>query len=510
MFTDQDLDQIRERGSDLAEVNQQIQNFVEGFPFMDLQKAATVDDGIIRLSQEEVDSYLQQYQTALADKKIVKFVPASGAASRMFKALFAFMNTYSPEQRAEFEEKQAPKDAFTFIDRIEDFAFTPSLKKTFQNGDFGHVIESGHYGTVIDHLLTSAGLNYGQLPKGLLEFHSYGAATRTPVEEHLVEAANYATQQGGTAWLHFTVSPEHRSRFEAHLAEVMPKYQEEFGVKFDVTFSEQKSSTDTIAVDMENQPFRLDDGSILFRPGGHGALLENLDDLEGDIFFIKNIDNVVPDRIKEETYRYKQALGGLLLEVQAQVFTYLEKLEAGETSLKSEIEEFLKTKLYTLPPAGYADWSEEDQIAFLKSKLDRPMRICGMVKNEGEPGGGPFWTQNSDGTVSLQIVESAQIDKDNADQMALMQNATHFNPVDLVCATKDRHGKDYELLNFRDPQTGFIAYKSKDGRELKAQELPGLWNGAMANWSTIFVEVPIITFNPVKTVNDLLRDQHQG
>ncbi|MEM9987451.1 MAG: DUF4301 family protein, partial [Bacteroidota bacterium] len=346
--------------------------------------------------------------------------------------------------------------------------------------------------------------------KGLLQFHQYDNHTRTPAEEHLVEAANYATIGGGTAYLHFTVSPEHRERFQALIDEKKDHYERLFGVTLDVSFSEQKPSTDTIAVDMENQPFRMDDGGILFRPGGHGALIENLNDIDADLVFIKNIDNVVPDRIKGETYRYKQAIAGKLLEYQQQIFAYLSALdEGGDENLIEEVEKFLKEVLCVLPAEDYLTQNLSEKIESLKALLDRPIRVCGMVKNEGEPGGGPFWVKNGKGVISLQIAESAQIDTDDPEQKGIMANATHFNPVDLVCSLRNRQGEKYDLLNFRDPSTGFIAYKSKNGRELKAQELPGLWNGAMANWNTIFVEVPIVTFNPVKIVNDLLRPNHQ-
>lgn len=507
MFQDKDLQQIQARGSDLAVVEQQIANFEQGFPFLDIIKAATIGDGIIRLSEEEVSQYGEQYLQSLNQLRVVKFVPASGAASRMFKALFAFLNEYKATREA-FEAIQSDKAIATFFDRLKDFAFIEDLMATFgANGAFTQLDEVEAPGQIIAHLLTDKGLDYGQLPKGLLKFHSYENGARTPVEEHLVEAANYATVQGGTAYLHFTVSPEHQEKFEQHIAEVKAGYEATFDVKLDISFSIQKPSTDTIAVDMENQPFRLDDGQLLFRPGGHGALIENLNDIDADLMFIKNIDNVVPDRIKGATYEYKKALAGVLLNFRQRIVGYL-----GQEPTEAWVEEvstFVEKDLCVLPPTTYASMSQEEKVAYLKGKLNRPMRVCGMVKNEGEPGGGPFWSRNSDGSVSLQIGETAQIDKGNPGQLAIMQNATHFNPVDLVCATRDKDGNPFDLLSFRDPQTGFISSKSKDGRDLKAQELPGLWNGAMSDWNTLFVEVPIITFNPVKTVNDLLRDQHQ-
>ena len=431
-------------------------------------------------------------------------MPASGAASRMFKALFAFLHEYEPTEDA-YAGIEKDSAIATFFARLPDFAFFEDLNQSV--GGVENLSKLQAPSQIVSHLLTEAGMEYGQLPKGLLKFHAYEDGARTPVEEHLVEAANYATVSGGTAYLHFTVSPEHQSRLEDHISEVKSSYESRFGVKLEVSFSIQKPSTDTIAVDMENQPFREEDGSLLFRPGGHGALIENLNEIDADLIFIKNIDNVVPDRIKEPTYQYKKALAGVLLEIQEKIFAYLN--QPATDSWRKEVSEFVEKSLCASPPENYERMGQEEQAAYLRNKLNRPIRICGMVKNEGEPGGGPFWAKNPDGSVSLQIGETAQIDKSNPAQLSIMKNATHFNPVDLVCATRDKDGNGFDLLQYRDPQTGFISFKSKNGRDLKAQELPGLWNGAMSDWNTLFVEVPIITFNPVKTVNDLLREQHQ-
>lgn len=509
MFTEKDLTQIQSRGSDLATVEQQVKNFETGFPYLEIIKAATVNDGILRLNEAAIAQAVARYESQLGEKKTVKFVPASGAASRMFKALFSFMESYdgSEEAKQAFETQKGP--VHEFFERLEDFAFYDSLDATFGEESLAELKAQGEYVRILKHLLTDEGLGYGQLPKGLLEFHAYDDGSRTPMEEHLVEAANYATRQGGIGYLHFTVSPEHRDRFEELVKDQKSHYETLYGVKLAVSFSEQKPATDTIAVDMENRPFREDDDSLLFRPGGHGALIENLNDIQADIVFIKNIDNVVPDRLKPTTYTYKKAIAGVLLEFQEKIFSYLKALQQPSMELLLEVETFMKETLCFLPAPAYADMDQAGKAAYLREKLHRPIRVCGMVKNEGEPGGGPFWVKNSDGSISLQIVESAQIDTDNPDQKAIMQNATHFNPVDLVCAHQDHTGEDFDLLRYRDPSTGFIAYKSKSGRDLKAQELPGLWNGAMAQWNTIFMEVPIETFNPVKTVNDLLREQHQ-
>ncbi|MCB0841636.1 MAG: DUF4301 family protein [Bacteroidetes bacterium] len=513
MFFEKDLAQIEERGSNLSEVELQIKNFQTGFPFLKVVKAATIGDGIIKLNQSQIEHFSRLYETNLPNKKVVKFVPASGAASRMFKSLFSFMESYkgTDEDQAKLESDQGFQSVFNFFQRIEDFAFFDELQEALKDhGSISELIEQKKHALIVEYLLTEKGLDYGSLPKGLLAFHSYGDTSRTPALEHLVEAANYGTTKGGKAYLHLTVSPEHRQKFTSHINAKKTSIEDHFGVSIDVSYSEQKPSTDTIAVDLENQPFRESDGTILFRPGGHGALIENLNEIDADIVFIKNIDNVVPDKIKGITYTYKKALAGVLLDFQHKIFHYLSVLENNQDVDLAEIESFLEKEICLLPPSGYSSYSKTEKVSYLKNKLNRPIRICGMVKNEGEPGGGPFWAENNDGSVSLQIAESAQIDQNDPTQNSLMQNATHFNPVDLICSFKDQNGNAFNLLKYRDPQTGFISGKSKDGKELKAQELPGLWNGAMSDWNTIFVEVPIETFNPVKTVNDLLREQHQN
>jgi hypothetical protein len=491
MFTEKDLAQIEKRGSDLATVKGQIDNFITGFPFLKAQKAATIGDGLIKLSDAEVDEMVNFFDSQSSKKKLLKFVPASGAASRMFKALFAAKDEGKMDAAVE-----------TYIKEINKFAFAESLKSVT-----GGKVDAQ---SLLNGLLNPEGLDYGSLPKGLLEFHQYEDGTRTAVEEHMVEGAAYANRNG-RARLHFTVSPEHKSRFKRLLAKVKSAYGEKYGVNFSFTFSEQKKSTDTIAVNMDNSPFRLEDGSLLFRPAGHGALLENLNDQDADVIFIKNIDNVVPDHLKPETIKYKKALAGLLLSYQKQLFNFAKRLDKAEISdyTRQKALSFLKNEMNVVPPKGFRNWSSEDKLAYAKSKINRPIRVCGMVKNVGEPGGGPFWAQNADESVSLQIVESAQINFKNLKQSEIFQNATHFNPVDLIVSTKNFKRENFDLLKFRDPKTGFITDKSLSGKTLKAQELPGLWNGAMANWNTLFVEVPLITFNPVKTVNDLLRKEHQ-
>ncbi|MEM6841050.1 MAG: DUF4301 family protein [Bacteroidota bacterium] len=516
MFTNQDKAQLEQRGTDLAVAEQQIQNFKEGFPDLEIVKAATINDGILKLGDDLSDEYVRSYEETSPSKKVVKFVPASGAASRMFKHLFQFQQSYSgsDEDYEKLVSDPEQRKVFEFFKRINDFAFYDDLAQVHQQKNMGlnETILQRRYVEVLDSLLNEDGMNYGSLPKGLLKFHPYGTTSRTPVEEHLVEGANYARDQNNNVYLHFTVSPEHRKAFEAHIAQVKGHFEKHFGVRYYVTFSEQKPSTDTLAVDMNNEPFREENGEILFRPGGHGALIENLNDMEADLVFIKNIDNVVPDRLKDETFHNKKLLGGVLLSYQQKVFEYLNLLDASEEISEDKLEEmreFVEDQLCVLPAQVFSSMDGAQKVAFLEGVLDRPIRVCGMVKNEGEPGGGPFWAVNPNSSTSLQIVESAQINMDDPAQKSVWENATHFNPVDIVCSMKNHRGKKFDLINFVNTQASFISKKSKDGKELKAQELPGLWNGSMADWNTIFVEVPIVTFNPVKTVNDLLREQHQ-
>jgi hypothetical protein len=445
MFTPSDLAQLEARGISVEKAEKQLHSFANGFPELDIVSAAAVGNGVLNPTEEEIDAYVKAWQDYLDEgHTVLKFVPASGAASRMFKDLFEYLET---GEKTKFIEK--------FLCEKEHFAFAPQLAGLDEQAAVSHLLKD---------------MNYGNLPKGLLLFHSYEDGARTPALEHLVEGAMYAASKGEVN-IHFTVSHEHLPLFQAHLAENKATYEEKLGVKFHISYSEQKPSTDTLAANPDGTPFRTTDGKLLFRPGGHGALIENLNEQSADVIFIKNIDNVVPDRLKGDTIRYKQLLAGVLVAEQKKVF---EKLQDPN-----------------LAP-------EE------KAKLQRPLRVCGVVKNTGEPGGGPFLVREEDGTISCQILESSQISNP-----ALMQQATHFNPVDLVCATRDADGKPYYLPDFVDEKTGFISHKSKDGKELLALELPGLWNGAMSRWNTIFVEVPISTFNPVKTVNDLLRLEHQ-
>lgn len=509
MFSEKDLQQIASMGLTPEKTLQQIENFRKGFPKTKLLDAATVDNGgIIRMSDSEIMRYSSAYKSLAKGKKILKFVPASGAATRMFKDLYAFSSTYFGV--AYNFEKEFPT-VKEFLQHIRTFAFFEDLKDCMERSslDFGDYMDRGDFTTVINYLLKEQYLGYGSLPKALLKFHRYGEISRTPLEEHIVEGASYARCDDGKVHLHFTVSPEHKPLFRKKIAEVKKYYESNLNIKLDITFSEQKHYTDIIAVDEYNNPIRDDNGQLVFRPGGHGALIENLNECNADIIFIKNIDNVVPDWMKHTTIIYKQVLAGLLMELQSQTFKYLRILNQKPDKKKiQEIARFAKNKLKISLPDGFTKLSANEQIKLLRQKMNRPMRICGMVKNQGEPGGGPFFTENSRGIKSLQVVETAQINRKDPEQEKILTSSTHFNPVDLVCATKDYNGRRFDLRKFVDPETGFISKKTKGAVTLKSQELPGLWNGAMAEWITLFVEVPLATFNPVKTVNDLLRKEH--
>ncbi len=505
MLSNSDLKQLAQKGITPEQIENQLQEFKTGFPFLRLEGPAAVGNGIVAPTEAECQDYVKTWNDYKAEgKKIVKFVPASGAASRMFKNMFAFLDADYDVPTTDFEKE--------YFDNIEKFAFYGALDEVCKKNEgkgIKELIAEGNYKAVVKNMLDKSGLNYGQLPKGLLLFHNYPEGPRTPMEEHLVEGALYA-ESGGEANVHFTVSHEHLQLFEQKVADKQAQYAQKYGIKYNISFSEQKPSTDTVAATPDNTPFRNEDGSLLFRPGGHGALIENLNEISADVVFIKNIDNVVPDRLKPETVTYKQVIAGILVSLQKKVFQYLEILESGAYTHETleEIIRFVKHDL-CCKKKDIKNLEDAELVIFLKEKLNRPIRVCGVVKNVGEPGGGPFLTYNQDGTVSLQILESSQIDKTNEEYMRMFKEGTHFNPVDLVCAIKDYKGKPFNLPEYVDKTTGFISSKSKNGKELKALELPGLWNGAMSNWNTIFVEVPLGTFNPVKTVNDLLREQHQ-
>lgn len=513
MFSPKDLQQIELKGMNLNQIENQITNFKTGFPFINLKAAATPGHGLKVFGAKDAKELIDEYSDAMEDKSILKFVPASGAASRMFKHLFEFRDDLISGKTKELPQNSGFNSVSYFFGHLKEFAFFPDLKEIMKsnNLDIMDMLDKKNYLSILNFLLNENGLDYAALPKGLLKFHKYTDGNRRSIEEHLVEGAVYGKGNSGEVNIHFTVSPEHQKKFEEAIDLNTPKYANQYQVNFNIAFSQQKPSTDTISVDLNNEPFREDDGSLVFRPGGHGALIENLNELEADIIFIKNIDNIVPDKHREITYNYKKLIGSYLIQIQDTVFDYLESLEIGDfdDDLLKEIYDFMENELFIQVPDYLKVKELMEQVDWAYQMLNRPIRVCGMVKNEGEPGGGPFLVEDENGIESLQIVESSQIDFSNKQQAEIVKSATHFNPVDLVCGVYDFKDNKFDLKEFVDPKTGFVSIKSKNGKDLKAQELPGLWNGAMADWITVFVEVPIETFNPVKIINDLLRPMHQ-
>jgi hypothetical protein len=517
-FTDEDLREIKEHGLTLEEVERQLELFRNPPPYLRLVRPCIPGDGIKVLEEQEMQDLEDIYQREVFKGRCIKFVPASGAASRMFNPLLLYMG-----QGREIEKESVAADAqrgnrdaqelLDFMNGVERFAFFRDLEPLMlkKGVPLQTLIERGQFADIVRFLLTEEGLGYANLPKALIKFHHYPGGDRTAFEEHLIEAVHYVADRSRSCSLHFTVSADHLIDFHDLLGRVKGAYEKQYKVSFRVGFSTQKKSTETLAVDMNNRPLRDADGRLVFRPGGHGALIENLNDLEGDIVFAKNIDNVVPDRLKSMTFKWKKILGGHLITLQNQIFTYMGKLSSGaeDPSFHREVENFLKNELFLqLPPSTVKEKPGEKRKA-LMARLDRPIRVCGMVRNQGEPGGGPFWVRDREGGTSCQIVETAQVDPEDKKQQAILASSTHFNPVDLVCGVRDWQQRPFDLRRYVDPTAVLISYKSQGGRDLKALEHPGLWNGAMARWITIFVEVPLITFNPVKTVNDLLRPEHQ-
>ena len=503
-LTPQDLQQIKQKGLSEEDIERQVRNFEQGFAYTQLIRPARIGDGIYQPGQVDMEHFQHTYRQAPGDVSVMKFVPASGAATRMFKSLFEYLENPAATN----------PEVETFVQNLAHFAFYDELRSSLQDKgkQLSQLIQNKDYPTIIRELTAEEGLGYGQLPKGLIKFHQYSDHSRTPAEEHLVEGAHYSCNPDQTAPIHFTVLPEHEEKFRNHLQATKKRYEESYDLTYRIDYSSQHESTDMVAVDMNNQLFRQSDGQLLFRPGGHGALLNNLNALEKDMVFIKNIDNVVPDRFKQTTFDYKKVLAGMLLEYQQETFQYLREMESKETfdpSRLPEILEFAQHRLNIFPPDNLDTLDEKALRDYLFARLNRPIRVCGMVKNQGEPGGGPFWVRDADGSLSLQIVEKPQINQNDPEQKQILEASTHFNPVDLVCGLKNYKGVPFDLFRYRDPSAGLISIKSMSGKKLKAQELPGLWNGGMAHWNTIFVEVPLITFNPVKTINDLLREEHQ-
>lgn len=515
-ITDNDIKLIKSKGLTVDKVLSQVEIFKNEIPFVALRSAATLDNGILKFSEHYQSELGKLYTSRLSNLETVKFVPASGAATRMFKDLFRFLDTYDYERESlnSYTNHEKADAIRLFLIGLEKFPFYTLVMEKIKSAypKFESLSEGRQLYIFIEMMLKEKGLNYGTFPKGLLPFHKYADSTSTSFEEHLYEAAGYNTNDKGDSQLHFTISKEHLEAFKDEFERIKKKVEEKTNTNFSITYSFQKPETDTIAVTKDNEPFRTEDGSLLFRPGGHGALIENLNDLDADIIYIKNIDNVVVRKYQDEVSSYKKVLAGKLIEIQDEVFRILHAIDQkkpSEAELK-DIKKFLVQQLNVRLPLDFDKFSDKYKFQFLRESLNRPIRVCGMVINEGEPGGGPFWIKSESGRLILQIIEAPQINKKDHRQEEILNHATHFNPVDLVCGVRNYHGKKFNLQNFVDPETGFITQKTMGGKVLKALELPGLWNGAMANWISVFVEVPLTTFNPVKTVNDLLKSAHQA
>ncbi len=505
-LTTQDRELLSRKGISEEKLAEELTMLADGFPYLRIEAPATPGHGITVVTPELEQQSVEMWEKYLASgARVLKMVPASGAASRMFKNLYEFLNGKNSKPETDFMRE--------FFTDIERFAFFPRLNfATIQlfGKSVDTLVKEGRYKDVVEALLLPSGMNYGKLPKALLQFHKVPGTSRTSIEEHLAEGAQYAKGADGKVRLHFTVSEDHVPLVKVKLEEKKGILEHEYGAEYDITLSVQKPSTDTVAANLDGTPYR-ENGELFFRPGGHGALIENLNDLDADVIFIKNIDNVVPDSQRQVTLTFKKVIGGVLVGVKEMISRYCHLIKKGKPT-DDQIEEMLRFLRHTLCVTGdKADGMDRDgKLEYLYSKFNRPVRVCGMVKNEGEPGGGPFLAENPDGTVSPQILESSQIDPADADAMRMLKESTHFNPVDLVVSTKNWEGKKFNLPEYVDKATGFISIKSREGVEIKALELPGLWNGAMSDWNTVLVEVPVATFNPVKTVVDLLRPAHQS
>lgn len=512
-YTKEDLKVFRQREVKPEEIDRQLAHFEKGFDYVDLSAPATIGNGIIRIKAEDEERLNACFEQARETGELLKMVPASGSASRMFKELFAFMDSYtgSEEEFLQFVQDKGNGSMHDFFLKLDELPFYNRLSAAmwYDGKDIGKMSDKRQFNEILSYILTDKGLNYGNTPKGLVDFHCYRDFVRTAFDEHIVEGGMYCNN-GKTARLHFTVSEEYLKLFQERLRKVTKVFEKMFNIKYDVTFSIQKPSTDTVSLTDKGELLRDEAGKPVFRPGGHGALIYNLNELEADIIFIKNIDNVIPDRAKGDTIKYKRLLAGMLVELQKRIFGYLNRLDENPTEEQvQEIEAFMGEIGYKeAEDRTYKDRNE--RIRQLHQLLDRPIRVCGMVKNEGEPGGGPFWVKTKDGSSRLMIIESAQINLKDKEQKKVVEHATHFNPVDLVCGVKNYQGRKFDLEKFIDPEQGFITRKSFKGKEIQVQELPGLWNGAMANWITVFVEVPLSTFTPVKTVFDLFRFEHRN
>jgi hypothetical protein len=517
-FSQADYEQIGRLGISEAEVERQLSLFREGVQPIHLEKPCTVGDGIERLESDQQEIFIARWQEGATEGRLGEFVPASGAATRMFAFLHRIRNELPRIARVDIEAGVARedgdyKDFQEFIGSLDRFAFVEPLRKVMAESSISldERLASGEYTEIVDFLLQPEGLDFGSMPKALIPFHRYPDHLRTPVEEHLVEVTHTVPDGNGHCRLHFTVAPEIEEAVVKHGRQAAIEYGEQLEVHYELTFSLQSPATNTLAVDLDNRPFRRADGNLLFRPGGHGALLENLDRLRGDVVFIKNIDNVVTDSQRELVVRYQRVLAGKLLELQDRMFHYLKLLSIGPVTVGEEekIMDFASKDLKAISEEEFSKLTEEERLSRIFRALNRPLRVCGMVINRGEPGGGPFWVREPSGRLSLQIVEGSQVDDTSPEQKDIFASSTHFSPVNLVCGLRDFQGRPFDLSDYVDPQAVFIARKTEEGRELRALERPGLWNGGMAYWNTVFVEIPEETFNPAKTINDLLRGGHQ-
>ncbi|MES0396564.1 MAG: DUF4301 family protein [Syntrophobacteria bacterium] len=517
LFTQADLDQMKQLGITKEEGRRQMAILEKGPRLVALQRPCTPGDGIVVLDTQDQSRLLALWEETAAKGRFSVFLPASGAATRMFAFLQRIRSRadeITSSKKAE-ELDQADSDYHDYQDFIKslgEFAFYEPLAEVMARAGISlqERLDSEDCTEILDFLMEAQGLNYSSLPKGLIPFHRYSDHYRTALEEHLVEAIHTVRDGKQRCRLHFTVAAENEKEVKDHGRGAAAKYGASSGVEYELSFSLQSPATNTLALDLENRPFRRPDGSLLFRPGGHGALLQNLNRCQGDIVFIKNIDNVVTDGHRDQVVHLQRILAGMLLELQEAIFSYLSVLQSRsvESRVLQEVLDFAVHRLSVSPPEGFLQCSEKEKGSRLSELLNRPLRVCGMIKNRGEPGGGPFWVQEPSGGLSLQIVEYAQIDQNSPEQMAILGASTHFSPVQIVCGLRDFQDRPFDLTKFYDPQAVFISRKTEDGRELKALELPGLWNGGMAYWNTVFVEIPEETFNPVKTINDLLRPGH--
>lgn len=513
-----DLERAAEHGLGTDELERQLALLAAPPSSIELDRPCTVGDGVQQLDDTKESTLLAAQASAVASGRATYFVPSSGAASRMFKSLLAVRDR-GPVDRATLAAKsddEEAKAALRFFDGARRFAFAENLARVLAERGLGldECLEQGAVSPVLDALLEANGLAYPRMPKGLLPFHSYdGNENRTAFDEHLVESFAVAADEAGATRLHFTVSPDHREAFEHRARQSGDSLGGKLGARFDIGFSTQKPSTDTVAVNPDGTPFRGEDGELLFRPGGHGSLIANLADLaeQGvDLLFVKNIDNVVHDDWRAPVVHWRRMLAGRLVVLQDRLFGALRALEedADRAAAVEDARAVLATELGQSVPG--ADASDLDRAgAALHAALHRPTRVCAVLRAEGDPGGGPFWVRESDGSRSPQIVETAQIDPSAADQRAAQERATHFSPADMVLGVRDHRGRPFDLLRHVDPEAVFIAEKSSGGRPLRALEHPGLWNGGMSKWNTLFVEVPPEIFQPVKALTDLLAPAHQ-